>query len=171
MTDQDSNIGVVEGTPVRACATCGGDVFRTNTCYCKSCWRIRSNAYYAKDPEKRVQQQREYRIRKPDVVRKTNANAHLKKMGVDMQWYEAKAESQNHLCAICKLPELQDGRSRLCIDHDHSCCPQGKSCERCRRDLLCGKCNLMIGCALENVETLDDAIKYLKHWKGGRYAC
>lgn len=50
--------------------------------------------------------------------------------------------------------DLQGGRCYLCadplfrgavIDHDHACCPAGKSCRRCRRGLACQRCNRLIG--------------------------
>ena len=51
--------------------------------------------------------------------------------------------------------EVQDGRCYLCgddlasgkvhIDHDHQCCPAGRSCRDCRRGLACGQCNQAIG--------------------------
>jgi hypothetical protein len=36
------------------------------------------------------------------------------------------------------------------IDHDHSCCPQRRSCDICRRGLACGRCNKLLGLANED---------------------
>ena len=37
-----------------------------------------------------------------------------------------------------------------CIDHDHSCCPESRSCGQCIRGVICSGCNTMLGC----IETL-----------------
>lgn len=134
------------------------------TPYCNPCWAARNRAQYQKDREGSAAKAREYRKRNPHVVKKINANAQLKKMGVDMDWYEAKADSQGHLCAICGKRELAHGESRLSIDHDHACCRSKSSCENCRRDLLCRKCNLMLGCAGDDPSVLIVAAEYLKKW-------
>ena len=34
---------------------------------------------------------------------------------------------------------------RLTLDHDHNCCPQGRSCHNCVRGILCHKCNTAAG--------------------------
>jgi hypothetical protein len=54
----------------------------------------------------------------------------------------------------------QDGRCYLCgdemtmerahLDHDHRCCPRGKSCQYCRRGLACPECNQLIGLARDD---------------------
>lgn len=52
--------------------------------------------------------------------------------------YEAMYFEQDGLCPICKVWEAE------VVDHDHSCCPDWKSCGKCVRGLLCGGCNLNI---------------------------
>ena len=68
---------------------------------------------------------------------------------------------RNHVCSICGISE-KDAKSQnkqtkhygLYIDHCHS---KGHL-----RGLLCHNCNLVIGHAKDNVETLHKAIKYLE---------
>lgn len=55
-------------------------------------------------------------------------------------------------CEVCGedlVAKVQDSkgrpRSRLVVDHDHNCCPGGKSCGRCVRGLICGTCNAAAG--------------------------
>lgn len=70
--------------------------------------------------------------------------------------YEAMLEAQGGVCAICKQPPVR----RLCVDHDHSCCPGKRSCGRCVRKLLCHGCNFTIG-GIERVGAVDPFAEYL----------
>ena len=73
--------------------------------------------------------------------------------------YEELLRSQGGVCAICgKFPE----GTRLCVDHDHRCCPRETSCGSCVRSLLCRKCNLVIGNANDSFEVLANAAEYVK---------
>lgn len=59
-------------------------------------------------------------------------------------------ESQGFLCAICRRDQnktkgFDRKTQRLCIDHDHKCCPGNRSCGNCIRGLLCNGCNLSAG--------------------------
>ncbi len=70
-------------------------------------------------------------------------------------------DQHSHACSICGISE-KDAKSQnrqtkhygLYIDHCHS---KGHL-----RGLLCHNCNLVIGHAKDNVETLHKAIKYLE---------
>ena len=85
--------------------------------------------------------------------------------------YQAKSEKQNHCCAICGLPETVRIRETLChlsVDHDHACCSGNKSCGKCIRDLLCRRCNSILGGVNDNIELLEKVIEYLRrHANGG----
>lgn len=51
---------------------------------------------------------------------------------------------------------------KLCIDHDHSCCPESaKSCGRCFRGVLCNSCNAGLGIMEDSVERLLGLVDYL----------
>lgn len=70
---------------------------------------------------------------------------------------------QQGCCPICN-EELTEEKGNWYIDHDHSCCKPLTSCEKCRRDILCRNCNIMLGLAKDNEQILASAIKYLaKH--------
>src|SRR5271163_647116 len=69
----------------------------------------------------------------------------LNKFGWSEKEYDALLAEQCGVCAICKQPETTKNRRgvvySLAIDHSHLCCPPKKSCKKCRRGLLCGRCN------------------------------
>jgi Recombination endonuclease VII len=64
--------------------------------------------------------------------------------------YEALWEAQDGLCCYCSRP--LDGK--ICLDHDHSCCPTFKSCPKCRRGLAHNNCNVIVGMAGEDWDLL-----------------
>lgn len=61
-------------------------------------------------------------------------------------------EEQAGKCYLCGEP-LPPGRHTH-IDHDHSCCPKGKTCSYCRRGLACSRCNHLIGHAGDDPELM-----------------
>ncbi len=85
----------------------------------------------------------------------------VKKHGITYEQYLAMYEEQDGRCKICNDVE-KSYRSRLSIDHDHSCCPGHNSCGKCIRGLLCSSCNMTLGNAKDSVEILEKMIKYLK---------
>src|SRR5262249_35206981 len=63
-------------------------------------------------------------------------------------WEELFAQlwhAQNGKCYLCGEALDRDKYRGIHLDHDHSCCPLGKSCEACRRGLACWRCNILIG--------------------------
>ena len=71
--------------------------------------------------------------------------------GITLEEKEHMIASQNDKCAICET-ELDKGK-HTCVDHCHA---TGKV-----RKILCKSCNIMIGHAQDNTETLKKAIQYL----------
>ena len=65
-----------------------------------------------------------------------------KKYKLTKQMYLDLLEQQNGVCAICKK---EPQAAWLSVDHDHSCCPDKKTCGNCVRGLLCGPCNTFLG--------------------------
>lgn len=81
------------------------------------------------------------------------------KYKISVEQYELMRVAQRDLCAICGKEEVYKvkGKKRaLCIDHDHG---TGKV-----RDLLCWRCNSLIGLAGEDADRLASAAKYIKKW-------
>jgi hypothetical protein len=80
---------------------------------------------------------------------------------IEPGWFDAKVADQDNKCALC----LKEFIKTPHIDHNHGCCPPLKSCEKCRRDLLCDDCNLGLGRFKDDIEVLERAIQYLKRHK------
>jgi hypothetical protein len=86
--------------------------------------------------------------------------ANLKRYGLTPEAYDALAEAQGGVCAICGGPPV--GGGRLDIDHDHECCPdRARSCGECIRGLLCGPCNWGLGNFKDDPARLAAAAAYL----------
>lgn len=88
-----------------------------------------------------------------------NREKNLKKnFGITLEDYDLMLESQNGMCAICKMSESIKHHSTgdvqpLVVDHDH------KTGEV--RGLLCTRCNKGIGLLMHNSQFLKNAIDYL----------
>ncbi len=54
----------------------------------------------------------------------------------------------------CYLCGTSMDRAEAVVDHDHNCCPAGKSCAYCRRGLACDRCNVLIGHAKDDADLL-----------------
>ena len=63
-------------------------------------------------------------------------------------------DSQEGRCYLCGDQLDMKGHRKIHLDHDHRCCPLGKSCEKCRRGLACSRCNTAIGHAGDDPERL-----------------
>lgn len=70
--------------------------------------------------------------------------------GIDLETYQNMKNTQNNRCAICESPEE---RRELNVDHCHS---SGKV-----RQLLCSRCNLILGQVGDNISLLKKYILYL----------
>jgi len=91
-----------------------------------------------------------------------NRTHRLKRFGVSPDWYSETLNSQNGRCAICHALPLPTGKL-FPIDHNHACCPDKSVCERCRRGILCARCNWALG-VIENKSLLDAALLYLRRF-------
>jgi hypothetical protein len=79
--------------------------------------------------------------------------------------YNELLTKQGGVCGICKQPEstIMYGKAiRLAVDHDHSCCPEKKSCGKCIRGLLCSRCNKILAYWKDSVQLLQQAVCYLE---------
>jgi hypothetical protein len=115
--------------------------------------RIRTPDQKAEEAER----QRRRRALFPERCREINRRSErktklLKVYGLTLNDYNLKLKQQGNCCAICKT--TSSGKRDWHVDHCHS---TGKV-----RGLLCHSCNLMLGHAKDNMNTLEKAIQYLK---------
>jgi hypothetical protein len=79
-----------------------------------------------------------------------------KKYGITLDFYNYMFSKQDGKCAICRSEDI--GRKNglhFLVDHDHK--------TKQVRGLLCHRCNLMLGSANDQTETLHRAIIYLEN--------
>jgi len=87
----------------------------------------------------------------------------MRKFGLPLSEVEAMAERQNYRCSICRKPETaldRSGKVRpLCVDHCHTSERHGVMKVR---DLLCNRCNHLLGLVGDDAALLRAAIAYLE---------
>lgn len=103
--------------------------------YCKKCTYQKSKSWSSQNRDKR---------RKDSYKRMFN---------ISSEEIDCMLEKQEHICAICKRSDSR----HLSLDHCHV---TGKV-----RKFLCDKCNLGLGKFEDNIESLLNAVKYLKEFK------
>ena len=106
--------------------------------YCKVCENNRGRMRY-KDPLHRE---------------KVKYGTILRNYGLTKEEYLLKLEKQNHKCTICNH-DLKNDR-KTSIDHCHS--------TGIIRDILCDKCNRMLGNVKEDIDYLNNLINYIKKY-------
>ncbi len=140
------------------CAVCGVPVesVRNTRRVCPDCQR-----------ESRNQSMREYsKTHKRDKRSTVLKTRH----GITVDQWQNMWDSQDGECYLCGTTMTRGGgRSAkgtdAVIDHDHSCCPSGKSCENCRRGLSHRWCNDIIGRAHDDPAFLRLLADNLEHVK------
>jgi hypothetical protein len=112
---------------------------------------------YHSSPERQKRQsdyQKDHRL--------SNNNSRVKSLyKVTPEKYQEILLKQNGGCTICG--GLNSDGARLAVDHDHSCCPNKKTCGKCVRGLLCRGCNVALG-SMNTQAKLRKAIEYLNNY-------
>lgn len=116
---------------------------------------------------------------------KSNYRDHYRQVRVDKTFalepgqFARMLEEQDGKCPICGLvfqilTDVEDmrkgGITVPYVDHDHNCCDFNPSmshplCGKCVRQLICRRCNVMLGHAEDSVENLTSAVAYLQRWR------
>ena len=84
----------------------------------------------------------------------------FRRYGLSLEDFESMFEAQGSACAICRT--TSPGKREWTVDHDHSHHQNARGCRDCVRQILCYHCNLMLGMARDNAETLRAAAEYLE---------
>jgi hypothetical protein len=117
----------------------------------------RNKRFYDSHRESELERNRQYHQNNKEKIAKRRRNT---RHGITQEWFDEKRQEQENRCAICN----QEFTETPHIDHKHSCCPKLRSCEVCRRSLLCASCNILVGMARESTQILSSAIQYLEKW-------
>jgi hypothetical protein len=121
----------------------------------------RKRAAYAADRENKIATVVRWQNRNPEKVKQSQKERNLWRWyGLTMKDFESLFLKQGSMCPIC-LCKSPEGKNPWHVDHDHK---TGQV-----RGILCSPCNLMLGHAKDNPQTLRAAIVYLtcKPWYNG----
>lgn len=80
--------------------------------------------------------------------------------GITLEQFEAMFAAQGGRCAICGT-STPSGKGDWHLDHDHAFAKRDRSGHR---GILCAHCNVMLGQAADNPQTLLNAAAYLADW-------
>lgn len=121
------------------------------------------NAAWSAANKERVNERRRkrYPIHREKILARQRKYRFLE-YGISEEQFLQKLSGQNGMCQICRTPFGKDLINKPYIDHDHSCCRGNRSCGKCVRDLLCMRCNLLIGYAQESPQVLEEAASYIR---------
>jgi transposase-like protein len=118
--------------------------------------RSQSKSYYDRNRDRLLQEKKELRnkINKNELKNKDL----VRRYGIDLDTFNNMTRSQGGVCAICGMPNKSKA---LYVDHDHI--------TNKIRELLCNRCNRILGMAEEDLLLFEKMIQYLiKHGKGGQ---
>lgn len=145
--------------------------FKIREAACEACLRAAADGQRAATSKLEPGQIRERRQAEYQRNRdRYTASNYRAKHGMTLEQYDDLLEHQGGGCAICGTTDpggRWGGAGRFHLDHDHDCCPDQKSCSRCRRGLLCSPCNVALGAFGDDIDKLTAAIAYLLEHRGG----
>lgn len=81
---------------------------------------------------------------------------------LSLRQYEALLHKQHNRCAVCR----EVFETTPCVDHNHLCCSEGRSCGKCNRGLLCSSCNKGLGNFKDDPKILLKAVRYIERNNG-----
>ena len=118
--------------------------------------------YWANRESELARNKAYYDVYYPKNRKRLKETRRNRRHGITQDWFDRQLKKQNNRCAICRCLFEKTPH----IDHDHRCCPPERSCDKCRRGILCEDCNLGLGRFKENIKALKRAIQYLRRHNG-----
>lgn len=116
---------------------------------CSQCKEVKSRSNFHKDSGKKDG----LAYRCADCAKENTRKFNYLKLGVSIEEYNKMFESQGGRCSICGR-HRDELNQELSIDHNHM---TGKV-----RELLCVKCNSLLGYSCDSIDILRKAIDYLE---------
>ncbi len=140
--------------------------FQKNQRKCRLCTRELFQAYYAKNKPQLLAARKTFYRDNIEQEKESGRKLKLARYGADQEWYDYTLRTQNGGCAICGIQEPSKGQKHFAVDHNHSCCSGRKrACNKCRRGLLCARCNASLERLESHPDWLQKAVTYL--WSYG----
>ena len=128
--------------------------------YCIDCEKKYANSPHGRRLSNQRTKKHRDRLKRdnPSRLRENERRSNLKRLyDLTISEYNAKAELQGGVCAICGNPPRRERGRKLHVDHDHQ---TGQI-----RSLLCVRCNSGLGKFRDDPELLIAASKYLERWQ------
>ena len=112
--------------------------------------QVYQKVYYEDNKERILKYKKEYTKINGERIKSTNLKT---KYGITLEDYNQLFNKQEGKCAICNRHQSELKR-RLFVDHCHE--------TNEIRGLLCHRCNSILGYCGDDIQILENAIKYLK---------
>jgi hypothetical protein len=120
----------------------------------KHTYEKKDRTYYLNHRDKILTKSRQWMLNNKD---RFLHNQYMIKYGISYIEYCELSEKQNHICAICGLPETRKHSSgklyALAVDHCHK--------TGIIRKLLCARCNKTLGLIKDSIAIVDKIKAYL----------
>lgn len=131
--------------------------------YGKKYWCISCYKNLSEQPHVRLKQLANYKrcrtklkINDPIEYSRRNRVGALKKRGIVHDEFDVLLKSQGDVCAICKTSEPGGKYNQFIVDHCHI--------TNVIRGILCNSCNAALGNFKDDVDILNNVIKYINHY-------
>lgn len=159
---------------IKKCITCNAEFSPASNVqkYCKGCKnkfsKDRQKTWYSENKERLIEKNKVWRENNKDKVKESSRNYYIE--NIDKRYkvrgymlngnpfttsdYKDFLIRQNNRCAGCGVCFSTIDSSQACVDHCHT--------TQEVRGILCRYCNLALGYAKDNVQTLLSLVKYLE---------
>jgi hypothetical protein len=127
----------------KLCSKCKSALPEKNQWYCRTC---------------KAEALRQWRKRN---TKRHQATSRMYYYQLSETGFQELLNSQENRCALCRV--LFTLNNVPCVDHNHSCCPEQKTCGKCTRGLLCNGCNTTLG-KVESIG-IDPIVSYLDSYR------